>query len=273
MEWIKVPTDILARRAPDKEILAIVKYQMVWGLLEREPTEREALRWMTRKQLDEALSWADDIKNQMQNDLDSINAKRKRDKKYYKRNQCVNKNSDALTDGLTDALTDGLTDALTDGRSVSTDKIREDKTKENPLTGVKERGENFSLPPSREISSDDEMPVQPEAGFDETANQMEIFTEDESPPQNISARKINSLSEFEAWNWRADEVFCCWLDLRLIPLAASGKQEILKDENFFNRQKEECINYCRSKGKKYKDYAAFFKNWILKECKNRRIIV
>lgn len=273
MEWIKIPTDILARRTPDKEILAIVKYQMVWGLLERQPTECEALRWMTRKQLNEALLWADDIKNQMQSDLDSINAKRKRDKKYYKRNQCVDKKSDGLTDGLTDELTDGLTDELTDGLSAPTDKIREDETKENPLKGVKESGEKISPPPSREISPDGEMPVQSEAGFDETANPKEIFTEDESPPQNISAGKISSLSAFEAWNWRADDVFCTWLDSKLMPLAASSKQEILKDENFFNRQKEESINYCRSKGKKYKDYAAFFKNWILKECRNRRIIV
>lgn len=48
MKWAKIPTQFLY--LPDKEITAIAKYVMLCGTLEREPSESECLRIMSRKQ-------------------------------------------------------------------------------------------------------------------------------------------------------------------------------------------------------------------------------
>lgn len=108
MEWSKIPTDLLVQRLTDNEMIAIIKYQSLWALLEHQPDDKTALRYMTHKQLIIAKSYQDSIKKSVTSDIDSINKKRTRQKKSYEK-QKVSKNSDAP------------------------DKIREDKIREDNI--------------------------------------------------------------------------------------------------------------------------------------------
>ena len=133
MDWTKIPTDLLINRTPDKDILAIVKYQLLWATLEREPTDDVALRYMSATQLRQARGYTLAIQRQVVADITSVNSHRKRQKIYYAQNQRLTNQ----TDGQTDAQTDGHTDAQTD----SLDKIREDKIR-------KENKENLFVDPA-----------------------------------------------------------------------------------------------------------------------------
>lgn len=119
MEWTKIPTDLLQSRKSDKEILAITKYQLLWAMLERQPDDQIALRYMTSKQLQQACDYLSAIQQQVCADIKSVTSKRNRDKIFYAKKQTLSNNSDGRNDALTDPLTDGL--------SAPTDKIREDK--------------------------------------------------------------------------------------------------------------------------------------------------
>ncbi len=105
MEWSRIPTDLLFQGLTDNELVAIVKYQSLWAQFERQPDDKTALRYMTHKQLIIAKSYLNSIKMSVTSDIDSVNKKRTRQKKYYKK-QRDSKNSDVA------------------------DKIREDKKKE-----------------------------------------------------------------------------------------------------------------------------------------------
>jgi hypothetical protein len=120
MEWTRIPTDLLQSRKSDKEIIAITKYQLLWAMLERQPDDETALRYMTTKQLQQARDYMVSIRQQVCVDIKTVTNKRKRDKIFYAKKQSLTENSDALTDVLTDALSDRL--------SASTDKIRLDKS-------------------------------------------------------------------------------------------------------------------------------------------------
>lgn len=119
MEWTRIPTDLLQSRKSDKEIIAITKYQLLWAMLERQPDDETALRYMTVKQLQQAHDYIVSIRQQVCADIKTVINKRKRDKLFYAKKQSLTENSDALTGALTDTLTDTL--------SASTDKIRLDK--------------------------------------------------------------------------------------------------------------------------------------------------
>lgn len=116
MEWTKIPTDLLESRNTDREIIAIVKYQLLWAALERQPSDKTALRYLTEKQLNIARDYLVSIQQQVLNDIKSVKNKRNRDKIFYMKKQALNKNSDVLTDARSDILSDTL--------SASTDKIR-----------------------------------------------------------------------------------------------------------------------------------------------------
>lgn len=123
MEWTKIPTDLLQSCFSDKEILAITKYQLLWASLEREPTKKICLRYMTQKQIQQALNYSAAIQRRVNADITSVENHRNRQKLFYQKNQALKEKSDGHTDGHTDAA----------------DKIRVDKNKEI----YKERFEEF----------------------------------------------------------------------------------------------------------------------------------
>jgi hypothetical protein len=140
MEWTKIPTDLLQSRKSDKEILAITKYQLLWAMLERQPEDKIALRYMSPNQLKQALDYIEAIQQRINADIKSVSSHRNRQKIYYEKNQTLNKESD----GHTDAQTDNHTDAQTD----IADKIRIDKKKEINKENLVRYGEfgNVCLP-------------------------------------------------------------------------------------------------------------------------------
>ena len=94
MERTTISTDLLIQKLTDNELVAIVKYQSLWAMLERQPDDKTALRYMTHKQLIIAKSWADSIEMLVTSDINSVNKKRTRQKKSYDKQKVI-KNSDA----------------------------------------------------------------------------------------------------------------------------------------------------------------------------------
>ena len=121
MEWTKIPTDLLQTRLSDKEIISITKYQLLWAMLERQPSEDICLRYMTSKQLQQALNYAKSIECRVNADIKSVESHRNRQKLFYEKNQQHTKK------------TDGQYDAHCDGQSASsvTEQIRLDKIRKN----------------------------------------------------------------------------------------------------------------------------------------------
>lgn len=131
MEWTKIPTDLLQSRLSDKEIIAITKYQLLWAMLEREPSEDICLRYMTPKQLQQALNYTSAIECRVNADIKSVESNRHRQKLFYEKNQQHSKKPNGQTNGYTNAQTNVQTNRA--------DKIREDKKKEI----YKERSDRF----------------------------------------------------------------------------------------------------------------------------------
>ena len=102
MNWTKIPTNLLISRMPDYDLLAIIKYQLLWADLESQPTDEIALRYMTSKQLASARSYLDDIEAQVRCDISATLRHRKEVKTNYHKKQKVIKKSDAQTDAQTD---------------------------------------------------------------------------------------------------------------------------------------------------------------------------
>lgn len=98
MERTTISTDLLIQKLTDNELVAIIKYQSLWAMLERQPDDKTALRYMTQKQLIIAKSWSDSIEMFVTSDINSINKKRTRQKKSYEK-QKVAENSDAANKG------------------------------------------------------------------------------------------------------------------------------------------------------------------------------
>lgn len=132
MEWTKIPTDLIASGASDLDILAIVKYQLVWALLERKPDNKNLSRYLTPKQIQRANAVITAIERQVISDITTVNKKRNRQKIYYEKNQLLKEK----TDGHTDVHTDSHTDPA--------DKIRLDKNPPIvPQKGDKKFSEEF----------------------------------------------------------------------------------------------------------------------------------
>ena len=112
MEWTKIPTNLINGEFDDKEILAIVKYQLVYALYEEEPNEKILSRFLTKKQKKLVKNFISKVKTNILRDIETIRARRSRDMRYYK------KKSQIPTVESTVESTVGPT---------ATDKIREDK--------------------------------------------------------------------------------------------------------------------------------------------------
>lgn len=123
MNWTKIPTNLIVEHTPDKDILAIVKYQLLWAALEHRPDDRTALRHMSANQLRIACQYIDSISANISLDINSCNNHRSRQKLYYAKIRAV----EQKTDGHTDGHADGHNDTHTDGHADGIDKIRLDK--------------------------------------------------------------------------------------------------------------------------------------------------
>lgn len=99
MERTTISTDLLIQKLTDNELVAIIKYQSLWAMLERQPDDKTALRYMTQKQLIIAKSWADSIEMFVTSDINSINKKRTRQKRVMK-NKGLRKIPTPLIKGL-----------------------------------------------------------------------------------------------------------------------------------------------------------------------------
>lgn len=183
MDWTKIPVDLLQTRKTDKEIIAIVKYQMLWAMLERKPDDDVALRYMTPKQLQQARYYASSIEQQVRIDISNTKQKRNRDKIYYMKKQQVKKNSVVLTDTLTDTLTGGLT--------ASTDKIREDKIyiissdkSSDIIVKINEILTRYGLAKIRDLTDERKRKLRERCnsvgGFDNFLNEIDIALSDSS---------------------------------------------------------------------------------------------
>lgn len=122
MEWTKIPTDLLQSRISDKEITAITKYQLLWAMLERQPTDELCLRYMTSKQLQLARDYMSAIEQRVNADIKSVESNRKRQKLFYAKNQTLIEKPNGYTNAESNAESNTQTN--------NADKIREDKNKE-----------------------------------------------------------------------------------------------------------------------------------------------
>lgn len=87
MEWTKIPTSLIISRTPDKDLLAITKYQLLWAELEHQPEDSVALRYMTSKQLATARQYIGAITASVNSDIDSVVSQRGRRRKNYLKNK------------------------------------------------------------------------------------------------------------------------------------------------------------------------------------------
>lgn len=126
MDWTKIPTSLITKRFSDYEIASIVKFQLVWAINEEEPDKKTALRYMTERQYEMALTYIDSISARVGDDVSLVLRKRNAEKIRYNKNKNLEKNL------LTDCIQSG-------SQSASPDKIREDKNKEIN----KERSDRF----------------------------------------------------------------------------------------------------------------------------------
>lgn len=97
MEQFSISTDLLIQKLTDNEYIAIIKYQSLWAMLERQPDDKTALRYMTHKQLELAKLWQDSIEKSITSEINSINKKRTREKKYYEKQKVIKNSNVANT--------------------------------------------------------------------------------------------------------------------------------------------------------------------------------
>lgn len=121
MQWTKIPTNLLINRLSDQEIVAIVKYQLLWADLEYQPDDKTALRYLSNKQLMIAMQWLNAIDTQVTRDIRSSEMNRNSVKLNYLKNKDKSEN-------LSISLNNSLNNSLDE--QIRLDKIREDKNKE-----------------------------------------------------------------------------------------------------------------------------------------------
>lgn len=124
MNWTKIPTNLLISRTPDNELVAIVKYQLLWADLEYQPTDEIALRYMTNKQLASVKHYLNDIEAQVVSDIKSTVSHRGNQKMFYKKKQSLKQNADSQCDSQCDDKSDSHTDGAD---KIRLDKIRKEK--------------------------------------------------------------------------------------------------------------------------------------------------
>lgn len=121
MQWTKIPTNLLINRLSDQEIVAIVKYQLLWADLEYQPDDKTALRYLSNKQLTIAMQWLNAIDTQVTRDIRSSEMNRNSVKLNYLKNKDKSEN-------LSISLNNSLNNSLDE--QIRLNKIREDKNKE-----------------------------------------------------------------------------------------------------------------------------------------------
>lgn len=153
MNWTKIPTNLLISRTPDNELVAIVKYQLLWADLEYQPTDEIALRYMSNKQLASVKQYLNDIEAQVVSDIKSTVNHRGGQKTYYKKKQSLKQNADGQCDNQYDSQCENHTDGAD---KIRLDKIRKEKeisndiSKKNPIgfdTTFQAGGQFWVLPP------------------------------------------------------------------------------------------------------------------------------
>lgn len=87
MDWTKIPTTIISKRYSDYEILSIVKFQLVWAMNEEQPDKTTALRYMTAKQYETAMTYLDSISSTVSDEVSSVKQKRCAEKIRYSKNK------------------------------------------------------------------------------------------------------------------------------------------------------------------------------------------
>lgn len=87
MDWTRISVGLLTEGLSDQELVAITKYQLLWAHMEREPNERVALRYLTKKQLETALRYRESISKIVIQDVMKVVSKRNREKSYYHKNK------------------------------------------------------------------------------------------------------------------------------------------------------------------------------------------
>ena len=95
MDWTKIPTTIISKRYSDYEILSIVKFQLVWAMNEEQPDKTTALRYMTAKQYETAMTYLDSISATVSDEVSLVTRKRSAEKIRYSKNKGLSKNLQA----------------------------------------------------------------------------------------------------------------------------------------------------------------------------------
>lgn len=91
MDWTKIPTTIISKRYSDYEILSIVKFQLVWAMNEEQPDKTTALRYMTSKQYETAMTYLDSIAATVCDEVSLVTRKRSAEKIRYNKNKGLQK--------------------------------------------------------------------------------------------------------------------------------------------------------------------------------------
>lgn len=136
MNWTKIPTNLLISRTPDNELVAIVKYQLLWADLEYQPTDEIALRYMTNKQLASVKHYLNDIETQVVSDIKSTVNHRGNQKMFYQKKQSLKQNTDSQYDSQCDNKSDNHTDGAD---KIRLDKIRKEKEISDDISKKREK--------------------------------------------------------------------------------------------------------------------------------------
>lgn len=91
MEWTKIPTSLITKRYTDYELVSIIKFQLLWAELEEQPDKKTALRYMTERQYDTAMTYLDSIASGVCDALSSVKRKREVEKIRYNKNKNLQK--------------------------------------------------------------------------------------------------------------------------------------------------------------------------------------
>jgi hypothetical protein len=91
MDWTKIPTTIISKRYSDYEILSIVKFQLIWAMNEEQPNKTTALRYMTSKQYETAMTYLDSIAAMVCDEVSLVTRKRSAEKIRYSKNKDLKK--------------------------------------------------------------------------------------------------------------------------------------------------------------------------------------
>jgi len=132
MDWTKIPTTLISKRYTDYELVSIVKFQLLWAELEEQPDKKTALRYMTSKQYDIALTYLDSIYASIAHEVSLVVNKRNKEKIRYNKNKDLPKILPAECSQTASSLPEQIRE----------DKIREDNR--GNISSIEERKELFN---------------------------------------------------------------------------------------------------------------------------------